>query len=159
MAMTNPFLAVSLYEWRSRMNSWRGQGTVELAAVLPVILIIAVIAVNACTFFSECALFDRQARQSVRVYATSYGYGEGTEQAVARVSQTLDSQFDKSNEEVSVSVAEAGDGCMRYTASISYFPTLFSMGLKSSVFGVQLPALHHQVSMVVDPYDPGVSFG
>ena len=143
----------------SANESWHGQGTVELAAVLPVVLIIAAIAVNACTFFSECALFDREARQAVRVYATSYGYGEGSETAVARIAQALDSEFDRNNEDVSVTASEAGDGCLRYTATIAYLPTLFSLGLKSSILGVQLPALHHEVSLVVDPYDPGVSFG
>ena len=44
----------------------RGQMTVELLVVLPVVLIVAVVAVNALTFFGDCAAFDRVARNAVR---------------------------------------------------------------------------------------------
>ena len=140
-------------------NKCSGQGTVELACVMPIVLIIAVIAVNACTFFSECAAFDRQARQAVRVYATSPTYGEGTQSAVARVQQTLGEQFKKNNESIDVWSGSAGGGCMRYTAKLNFSPTLFGMGLKDDVFGVSLPVLSHEVQLVVDPYNPSVLFG
>ena len=39
-----------------------GQMTVELAVMIPVLVAIAVIAMNAMLFFSECAAFDRLAR-------------------------------------------------------------------------------------------------
>lgn len=41
----------------------RGQMTVELAVMIPVLVAIAVIAMNAMLFFSECAAFDRLARK------------------------------------------------------------------------------------------------
>ena len=44
----------------------------------------------------------------------------------------------------------------RFTATIEFSPTLFGLGLKSSVFGVSLPHLEHAVSLTVDPYKPGV---
>ena len=44
----------------------RGQMTVELAAAFPVLIIVAVIAVNALAFFSECAAFDNVFRDAVR---------------------------------------------------------------------------------------------
>lgn len=47
----------------------RGQMTVELAVVFPALLAVAVIAVNALLFFSECAAFDRVAREAVRLHA------------------------------------------------------------------------------------------
>ena len=49
----------------------RGQMTVELAAAFPVLIIVAVIAVNALAFFSECAAFDNVFRDAVRVHVTS----------------------------------------------------------------------------------------
>ena len=45
-----------------------GQMTVELCAVLPVVIVIAAILVNVMTFFGECAEFDRVARNSVRLW-------------------------------------------------------------------------------------------
>ena len=54
----------------------RGQMTVELLVVLPVVLIVAVVAVNALTFFGDCAAFDRVARNAVRLCAASPAYGQ-----------------------------------------------------------------------------------
>lgn len=50
-----------------------GQMTVELAVAFPVVVAVAVIAMNALLFLSECAAFDRVARDAVRVHATSPG--------------------------------------------------------------------------------------
>ncbi|MEG1098291.1 MAG: TadE/TadG family type IV pilus assembly protein, partial [Raoultibacter sp.] len=67
-----------------------GQMTVEFAVVFPVLIIVAVIAVNALLFFSECAAFDRVARDAMRVYAASPEYGQTPDQACARVRAVLD---------------------------------------------------------------------
>ena len=69
--------------------------TVELAVVFPVLLAVAVIAVNALLFFSECAAFDRVAREAVRVHAASPACGQGLEQSCALVSQTVEQAFDR----------------------------------------------------------------
>ena len=124
----------------------RGQMTVELAVVFPVLLAVAVIAVNALLFFSECAAFDRVAREAVRVHAASPAYGQGLEQSCAQVAQTG----------TRVAVEGTADGHARFTATIEFSPTLFGLGLKSSVFGVALPRLEHAVSLTVDPYKPGM---
>ena len=68
----------------------RGQMTVELAVVFPALLAVAVIAVNALLFFSECAAFDRVAREAVRLHAASPAYGQGLEQSCAQVAQTVE---------------------------------------------------------------------
>ena len=133
-----------------------GQATVELAALLPVALIVAVIAVNALSFFSECASFDRLSRQAVRTCATSMAYGQDTAEARALVKQALSESFALDNEEVEVAVENAGSECVRYRATLSWSPTLFGMGLKSEVFGVGLPSLKHEASYAIDPYNPGV---
>ena len=69
-----------------------GQMTVELMAVLPVALIIAVIVVNALVFFGDCAAFDRVARNAVRVYATSPTYGAQAAQSQANVLSAVQAQ-------------------------------------------------------------------
>ncbi len=136
-----------------------GQGTVELAAVLPAVVVVAIIALNACTFFSECAAFDREFRQAVRVHATSPSYNENTSEIVARLQQYLSEQHNKDNENIDVWVAGEADGCVRYAARMQYFATLFGAELKKQVFGVSMPSMSHEVQMYVDPYNPSVFFG
>ena len=90
----------------------RGQMTVELAAAFPVLIIVAVIAVNALAFFSECAAFDNVFRDAVRVHATSPAAGQGIEQSSALVQTALSAAFDAENETVRVS-AEGFRGVIR----------------------------------------------
>lgn len=134
----------------------RGQMTIELAVAFPVLIVVAVIAVNALTFFSECAAFDNAFRDGVRVYATSPASGQGIEQSVALVQSDLAAAFDAPNEEARVSVEGAAGGHTRFTGTLEYAPTLFGLGLRSSVFGIALPPLTHAASIAVDCYKPGV---
>ena len=63
----------------------KGQMTVELAVAMPVLIVVAVIAANALTFFAECAVFDRVAHEAVRVHAAAPAYGQGPGQSCALV--------------------------------------------------------------------------
>ena len=134
----------------------RGQMTVELAVALPVLIVVAVIAVNACTFFCECAVFDRIVHEAVRVCATSPAYGEGSGQACAAIEQTMRAQLSADNLEMSVSHAGVGVDFDEYRATLTFHPTLFGMGLRSQVFGVALHSLEHTTVYVVDSYKSGV---
>lgn len=133
-----------------------GQMTVEMAVAMPALIVVAVIAVNACTFFYQCAVFDRVAHEAVRVYATSPAYGEGPGQACASVEQAVRSQLDDQNLDVSVAYAKVGADFDEYRVTLGFQPTLFGMGLRSEVFGVSMPQLEHTTSYVVDSYKPGV---
>lgn len=133
-----------------------GQMTVELAVAMPVLIAVAVIAVNALTFFAECAVFDRVAHEAVRVHAAAPAYGQDTGQSCALVEQDICMALDADNLEVSVSCGAAGFDCEQFTATLVFHPTLFGMGLRSEVFGVSLPSLIHATSYVVDVYKPGV---
>lgn len=133
-----------------------GQMTVEMAVAMPALVVVAVIAVNACTFFYQCAVFDRVAHEAVRVYATSPAYGEGPGQACASVEQAVRSQLDDQNLDVSVTYAKVGADFDEYRVTLGFQPTLFGMGLRSEVFGVSMPQLEHATSYVVDSYKPGV---
>ena len=134
----------------------RGQATVEFAVALPVLIIVATIAVNALLFFSNCASFDRVFSNAVRVHATSPAYGSGESEARASIARTLSDAFPDDNLEVAVSTEDGGLGHTTYTGTITFKPTLFGLGLKDSVFGVSLPRLSHSASLTVDPYKPGV---
>lgn len=133
-----------------------GQMTVEFAVAFPVFVIVAVIAVNALLFFSDCAAFDRLARDAVRTYAASPAYGQSIEGSIALIEDALGESFSRENLSVDVMAEGASSGHTRFTATIRFSPTLFGLGLRSSVFGVGLPALEHSVAMTVDSYKPGV---
>ena len=133
-----------------------GQMTVELAVAFPVVVAVAVIAMNALLFLSECAAFDRVERDAVRVHATSPAYGQGLEQSRAQVQAAIEEEQDRPYLQASVAVADGGAGRVTFTATLEFYPTLFGLGLKSHVFGVALPHLEHVASFTVDVYKPGV---
>ena len=146
---------------RRLLSSESGQMMVELAVMMPVLIIVAVMAVNAATFFSECAAFDRIARNAIRIQATSPAYGQDAGEGVLLVRQTIDDAMRVSEKEyldVDVSVSGRADGKSAFRATLSFSPTLFGMGLKSSVFGVPLPKIEHATELVVEPYRPGMLF-
>lgn len=133
-----------------------GQGTVEFAVMFPVVLIVAVIAVNALLFFSECSAFDRQARQATRVYVASPAYGQDVAQSLALVKANLEDRFDEDNLSVDVVAMGVSGEFVRVVATLEFSPTLFGMGLRDEVLGVPLPKLKHSVDLSVDVYKPGV---
>ena len=139
-----------------RIGDCRGQMTIEVAVAMPVLIVVAVIAVNAMTFFGECAVFDRVACEAVRVHATSPAYGQDAGQSAALVEQAIRSQLDESNLSVSVTHGMTEPDLDVFTVSLELSPTLFGMGLRSEVFGVPLPCLKHSVRYVIDGYKPGV---
>lgn len=141
---------------KMRRGGEAGQMTVELAVAFPVILVVAVIAVNALLFFSECAAFDNVFRDAVRTHATSPAYGQGLEQGTAAVQSVLSEAFDQPFESVKVAAEGASEGHTLFVATLDFTPTLFGMGFKSSVFGVSLPPLTHEVAFTADRYKPGV---
>ena len=142
----------------SQIANKRGQMTVELVVCLPAALLIALISVNALTFFSECAAFDRQARNAIRVVATSPGYGQDTTDSVRLIEQALGGFSSVDNLECRVSAHSNLIGLTRYEAELTYHFTLFGLGMKREFFGVALPALTHRVSLEINSYKPGMLF-
>ena len=141
---------------RTLVGDARGQMTIELAAALPVLLAVALIAANAMTFFGQCAVFDRAAHQAVRIHAAAPAYGQGATTSCALAEADIREALGGSNVEVSVTCSSVGRNLERYTATLVFSPTLFGCGLRSQVFGVQMPGLTHTTEYVVDSYKPGV---
>lgn len=133
-----------------------GQMTVEFAVAFPVLIVLAIIAANALLFFSECASFDNAFRDAVRVHAASPSYSQNLEQSRALVALTLTESFNRPFEVSHVCVEGVAKGHVRFSATLEFYPTLFGLGLRSSVFGVPLPALSHTLALVIDCYKPGV---
>lgn len=133
-----------------------GQMTIEFVIAFPVMLVIALISINAVLFFSECAAFDRAMRNAVCTYAASPAYEQGVEQSCALVSGELSSQFDDEWLQVQVSSTGTAGGLVCFTGTLEFQPTLFGHGTLSGVFGVSFPPLTHQEQLTVDVYKPGV---
>ena len=136
----------------------KGQGTVELAIVFPVIIIIAVIAVNALTFFSQCSSFDRTFKQIVTNIGTSPAYGKDISNTKAVLESSLEEDFNNDFLSFEVNVGGISNGLQEFSGSLKMYPTLFGMGLRSEIFGVPLPSLNHEQKMVIEVYKPGVIF-
>lgn len=142
---------------RRALLSEHGQMTVELCVFLPVAIVVALIAVNAATFFGNCAEFDREARNAVRIHATSPAENQGSGETVQLVKNTLDETFSDENLECEVSVSSDYRGFDTYEMTLSFSPTLFGIPFRGEVFGVTLPALKHHSRLTVSPYKPGAS--
>ena len=151
-------MGVSANGVRAAMRNRRGQATVEMAIAFPVLIVVAVIAVNVTLFFSECAAFDRAFRQETRAIAASPAYAQGTAQSAAQIKAAIDERFDASYLATEVNAAAGDSGCVRFDGTLDYAPMLFGRGMVDEVFGVALPHLRHSTYLVVDVYKPGVFF-
>ena len=140
------------------MRGERGQMTVELCVVFPVAIAIAVIVTNALAFFGCCAEFDRVGRNAVRAFAAVPAHGQESAGSAADVKAALEGALAADNLEFDVAVTKDYRGYEEYAMTVRYHPTLFGLGLKREVFGVEMPALEHESRMTVSPYKPGMLF-
>lgn len=143
---------------REFLHTNEGQATVELAILFPVIIIIAVIAVNALTFFTYCSDFDRSFKQEVSFIASNPGYGQSVSSTKSIIQSDLIEKFDNDYLEFEISVENVSGNFQAFNGKLKMHPTLFGMGLRSEIFGVALPTLNHQQKLVVEQYKPGVIF-
>ena len=134
----------------------RGQMTVEMAIAMPVLIAVALLAVNALLYVGDCAAFDRLSRQAVCVYATSPPYGKTTLASAGDVEAELRRSFSADNQEVNVNAEQCAGGYVRFSATLKFAPTLFGRSFSGQVFGVELPSVSHTATVTVDPYRPGV---
>ncbi len=135
-----------------------GQMTVEFVAMFPVMLVIALTAVNAVLFLSDCAAFDRTFRNAVCTYAASPAYGQGPEQSSALVQAAVEEEFAEENLNISVSSSGVEGGIVSFSGKLSFEPTLFGKGKLTGAFGVSFPALSHESKLSVSAYKPGAVF-
>lgn len=141
---------------RSNLLSFTGQMTVEFVVCFPVLLVVALIAVNSILFFSECASFDRDFRNSVCAYASSPGHNQTVESSCEKIRESVVSNCLKEGIDITVTSSGVEGGLVEFSGELAFSPTLFGMGNLTSVFGVQFPKLTHSKHLVVDVYKPGV---
>lgn len=143
-----------------------GQAAVELACLMPVVLVTAIVVFNLVRFVEACAVFDRVALDAVVSQGTA---PEGEQSLVSSVeavrSGLSDAMVDMGSCEVEVSAVplsqSAGSGILvnplltRFECTLRFYPWPLSF----SVFGIdaRIPvALVHKKSLVVDRFRSGV---
>lgn len=110
----------------------RGQMAVELAALMPVILVSLVILWNLARYVSACVLFDRVAPDAVLAEAAAAGAEDGSVEAVSAAETSIRKAFEDADDiEISVE-AEAAESAplalrgephlMHFRCTLSYHP-------------------------------------
>lgn len=139
-----------------RAVSRSGQMTVEFVVMFSAALAIALIAVNATLFFSECAVFDRAFRNAVCTYAASPAAGQSVGESCVLVSAAVEEACDADNLSVFVEASGTAGSIVEFRGSLRFAPTLFGAGSLSGAFGVSFPELSHEEAISVCVYKPGV---
>ncbi|MDO4536742.1 MAG: hypothetical protein Q4B54_01160 [Coriobacteriales bacterium] len=145
----------------------RGQMAVELAALIPVIVVVALIVYNLGCFLVVSASFDRVAKDAVIAHAVSPAGQASTVSAVDQVRSCVEEALGpRKNCEVEVSAERVGSSSQGSMLTISPFLTKFTCVLiyhpwpsSFSLAGVSMGAplaLRHERSLVVDCYRAGV---
>lgn len=151
-----------------RLREEQAQATVEMAIVLPVMIVVALIVYNLMVFVSATARFDRVAPDVVMAHGVSPegDGGLGCTAVADAVEPYLDEAMEGYDVDIEVSCetdgGESGEGALSlvgslwtFTCSMSYEP--WPSGF--SIAGVDLgapAALVHKREVVVDPWRPGV---
>lgn len=143
-----------------------GQMTVELAVLVPVIVVVALAVVNLMSFSELCARFDRVAPDAVLAHGVSpSGAAEGLAGA-EEVSGAIRAGLGTESCEVEVRIEDAsrqGTGAMldlaagtvRYVCTMRYRPWPSTVSIAG--VGYKAPALlAHERAVVVDRYRAGV---
>ena len=130
----------------------------EFVVAFPAMLAVALVAVNAILFFSDCAAFDRVFRNAVCTYAASPAYEQGVSDSCALIEAQLRDSMARENLNCQVSSSGVEGGTVTFSAQMRFLPTLFGKGTLSGVFGVSFPPLCHEERIVVSAYKPGLVF-
>lgn len=134
------------------------QATVELAIMFPVVLIIALIAYNALSFFTLCATFDRVFNQSVITRCSSPAYGEGLGNMRQYVENDIQDMLMSNNTEAAINIESVSGGMIKFTGELNMKPSLFGMSMKDSIFGCTIYPIKHSKEFIIESYKPGVIF-
>ncbi len=147
----------------------RAQATVEMAVVLPVMLVLALIVYNLMLFAVAVARFDRVAPDIVIAHAVAppgdLGVGATPSSIVAVVSQELERAMEghaveitveRSSDELQTDAALSLVGALEtYRCRMRFMPWPTSFSLAGVEFGAPV-ALEHVRSVTIDPWRSGV---
>lgn len=134
-----------------------GQMVVELAVLLPVVIVVALISYNVLRFSAACARFDRVALDCVVSQGVSAPGAQASYAAAPLVEAAIREAMGGDDDLVVAVSEQAGNlpHLTRFTCELSMRP----WPSRLTVAGVRLGAPHllrHERSLTVDRYRPGV---
>ena len=143
-----------------------GQMSVELAVVLPVVLVVAVTIANIMTYLGYCAIFDRASMDAVIAHGVSPAGIQSDFSSVEAIEASLEEVFaDAPAVTVEVSAAPLSSPSSflvslcpyltRVTCTMRFVPWPRSIRIAGVVMDAPF-AIEHSTSLVVDRYRPGV---
>lgn len=146
----------------------RGQAAVELAVVLPMTIVVALVIFNLCRFVEACATFDRVAPDAVISQGVSPAGEQSSLSSAGQVKSCIERALSMRSCEVDVTVAgelethpAQGVGfsmsplLTTYTCTLRYHPWPGSFVLAGVPFRPPVSLVHVR-TLVVDRYRPGV---
>lgn len=144
-----------------------GQMTVELAVLTPVVIVIALVALNLMGYVEACAAFDQASLDAVLAHGVAPSGEQSSERAVEEVAAALEEAVGREGRcEVEVraeAVGERSGGTSfavsplltRYVCTLTYRPWPRSLRLPGVTLEAPV-ALRHERELVVDRYRSGV---
>lgn len=146
----------------------RAQATVEMAVVIPVLLVLALIVYNIMLFVAATARFDRIAPDIVAAHAVSpSGESDGsTDDSVGVIESQIEGAMAGYDVEIEVTCTEGGTssgddlltligGLRTYRCSLRMRPWPSSLSIAGVDLGAPVALAHHR-DVTVDPWRPGV---
>lgn len=145
-----------------RRGARDAQATVEMAAVCPVLIVLALVSYNVMRFTSLVARFDRVAPDIVLAHGAApagEGRSDASEEIASRLSEAM-------GEGVAVEVERVADGAAgdsvpaligsadTYRCRMAYRPWPGDFSLAGVRFGAPLELVHERET-TVDPWRPG----
>lgn len=149
------------------MRGGKGQMTVELAVLVPVIIVVALTLVNLAGFVTACAAFDRIALDAVISQGISPAGELGDASAAQAVSSCISQAIGREGTcSVEVRVERVSDASgsadltlapllTRFVCTLVYRPWPRSLSIAGVIYQAPL-ALRHERTIVVDRYRSGV---
>lgn len=143
-----------------------GQMAVELACLMPVVLVMAIVAFNLVRFVEACALFDRVALDAVVMQGVAPDGEQSLVSSVSAVRASVEEAFsDMSSCEVAVRAVPLSTGAdaglavnpllTRFVCTLRFHPWPLAFSVAGIEARVPL-ALTHEKSIVIDRFRPGV---
>lgn len=146
----------------------RAQATVEMAVVVPVLLVLALIVYNIMLFVAATARFDRIAPDIVAAHAVSpSGESDGsTDDSEGVIESQIEGAMAGYDVEIEVTCTEGGassgddlltliGGLRTYRCSMRMRPWPSSLSIAGVDLGAPVALAHHR-AVTVDPWRPGV---
>ena len=143
-----------------------GQMSVEVAVIMPVVIVVAIVLANIMEFLGLCASFDRACLDAVIAHGVSPAGTQSLVGAVDSVESSIEDALGSSDAvEVEVSAAPLGASqnllvslnpqLVRFTCTMYFRPWPRSLGFAGAVMEAPFEIAHTR-SLVVDRYRPGV---